>query len=327
MATTLERSYRSLLRLFPRDWRQLHGEALIGTLLDAAEARQAIRPSAGERVDLILAAAEARMSSAMSAAQRSLLCAVSAGVGLALVVCSAAYDLARPAWLVHAGVGLSWNAAIAVVGAGAFALGWLLPLAAALLGYRRAAIAAWGAFELLVFVDVMGAVLHQQWVFADPTSALFAGVLSLGALAARPRWPLLAAVSISVAAAYALLLSYVETTAVDPPDAAAVRLFRSLHFYLWAGALNFGNLAVVLAAAALAAICLRIVGHRKTSALVIAIAVPWAVAWAATGAGTHEFLAHAQVVMIMVGAGVAASVVVRGVVVHRHAEAGRTRRV
>ncbi len=45
-----ERRYRRLLRWYPRRWRQDHGEVLLGLLLDDAEARGRVAPSAGERL-------------------------------------------------------------------------------------------------------------------------------------------------------------------------------------------------------------------------------------------------------------------------------------
>lgn len=50
---TLEANYRRLSRLFPPEWRAQHEDALIGTLLDAAEpGRDSV--SLAEAVDLVL---------------------------------------------------------------------------------------------------------------------------------------------------------------------------------------------------------------------------------------------------------------------------------
>ncbi|HEY0249796.1 MAG TPA: hypothetical protein VGC45_16210 [Gryllotalpicola sp.] len=51
-ASELERRFRRALRWYPRDWRERHGEAMLGVLLDAAEAEGMPRPSLGQRIDL-----------------------------------------------------------------------------------------------------------------------------------------------------------------------------------------------------------------------------------------------------------------------------------
>ena len=44
-----EQYYRRLLRWYPRSWRAYHGEALLGIMLDEAEALGRSRPTVGQR--------------------------------------------------------------------------------------------------------------------------------------------------------------------------------------------------------------------------------------------------------------------------------------
>lgn len=51
---TLETHYRRLLRWYPASWRAVHGDVLIGTLMDAAEAEGRTRPSGAEARSMML---------------------------------------------------------------------------------------------------------------------------------------------------------------------------------------------------------------------------------------------------------------------------------
>jgi hypothetical protein len=59
IVTTLEAKYHRLSRLFPAEWHERHEDALIGTLLDAAEPGRDSVPLA-EAVDLIRSAIAVR---------------------------------------------------------------------------------------------------------------------------------------------------------------------------------------------------------------------------------------------------------------------------
>jgi hypothetical protein len=47
-----ERQYRAILRWYSKKWRRSHGEALLDTLLELAEAEGRIRPTRSEKLDL-----------------------------------------------------------------------------------------------------------------------------------------------------------------------------------------------------------------------------------------------------------------------------------
>jgi hypothetical protein len=55
MNEQLHDAYARLIRWYPREWRDLNGEALVGVLLDQADAEHRDTPAAGERLHLALA--------------------------------------------------------------------------------------------------------------------------------------------------------------------------------------------------------------------------------------------------------------------------------
>lgn len=65
-AGKLERSYRVLLQCYPRSWRRIHEDDLVGVLLDQAEAEGRVRVGAGAVVDLVGHGIESRLDSLVS---------------------------------------------------------------------------------------------------------------------------------------------------------------------------------------------------------------------------------------------------------------------
>lgn len=54
MSKELEQKFRRLLHAYPKQWRERHGEAFLGTLLDEAEAEGRTRPTVSMRLSLIM---------------------------------------------------------------------------------------------------------------------------------------------------------------------------------------------------------------------------------------------------------------------------------
>jgi hypothetical protein len=87
MSTALERRYRAALDWYPRGWREENGEAILGTLLDEAEATGRERPRFGDVVNLALhgiAATAKEVPDRVPAAVRDRIAAISLGTGFAL---------------------------------------------------------------------------------------------------------------------------------------------------------------------------------------------------------------------------------------------------
>jgi len=86
--STLEAGYRSALRWYPRSWRRANGDALIGTLLDVAEAGGRTAPTASERRDLAVAGLRLRVGALLPETVRDRASALAIGLaaGLSLVL-------------------------------------------------------------------------------------------------------------------------------------------------------------------------------------------------------------------------------------------------
>ncbi|ROP44401.1 MULTISPECIES: hypothetical protein [unclassified Rathayibacter] len=92
MSTTLERQYRRLLHWYPRTWREEHEEALIGTLLDTADAENRTAPSPTEEWNLAwngLATHFSRLSPGARTATLTIALGNAAFIGLALLALTA----------------------------------------------------------------------------------------------------------------------------------------------------------------------------------------------------------------------------------------------
>jgi hypothetical protein len=99
MSATLERRYRRLLGAYPASWRAANGEALLGTVLDTAQAGQRW-PSPREAAALLLDGARTRARLAAAAGTRSLLseALVLATLLLVLVNIGWALPIAKNVW-------------------------------------------------------------------------------------------------------------------------------------------------------------------------------------------------------------------------------------
>lgn len=84
--------WRRALRSYPRSWRERHGEAMIGTLLDEAEALGLEAPSRRDRLSLLASGLAVRLGGWMPPAARETLAAASAATGLSLALVFAMFS-------------------------------------------------------------------------------------------------------------------------------------------------------------------------------------------------------------------------------------------
>lgn len=149
--TKLEEDYRAAIRWYPPRWRREHGAAMLGTLLDGADAHGRTRPATGEVAGLRLHGLRAWVDTVVPSAVRRIAASIGAGsaLGFALVygvfVVWGPWD-ARPLqvpgdWVTF---GPFWNAGILVV----------VPLA--LMALAAAVRSRWGV-HLLAVVAALGA--------------------------------------------------------------------------------------------------------------------------------------------------------------------------
>ena len=89
MSAALERRYRAALDWYPKGWRDENGEAMLGTLLDEAEATGREKPRLGDLLNLALhgiAEGLRRIPARMPSAMRDRVAAISLGTGFAFAL-------------------------------------------------------------------------------------------------------------------------------------------------------------------------------------------------------------------------------------------------
>ncbi|SDG56407.1 hypothetical protein [Microbacterium sp. 77mftsu3.1] len=153
MTTIDDTPWRRALRAYPSSWRERHGEAILGTLLDEAEAQGRDEPSRGERIALMRSGLAVRILGWMPHPAREALATASAATGFALAVMFAVFSGfgERVDWRLPAeGQNLDLQASPGLVPAGLWVIAFVLILCGAARAARIAlaatAVAGVGAF-------------------------------------------------------------------------------------------------------------------------------------------------------------------------------------
>lgn len=265
--STIESETRSLLqRWFPTSWRQSHGEALIGTVLDCAEAEGRDSLTRAERRDLITSGMREHGLALVPAEVRARASAVALGIGASLAIAQlvgvewAPWSPARD----RMGDALGFGP---FVSAGAVVdLLWIIALA---LGLTRARIAT--ATTLIASMAVSVALMVMPatgWTAARPPvlGLLLMATLALTACVALPR-PRYLTVS-------ALVISAIPLTAL-------VLYLANWSIYLGARDFFYGifpHLFLVGAAAAAIALLFALFRQRATAqGIIVALLPTWLV--------------------------------------------------
>lgn len=282
--TSLERSYRRWLRVYPKAWRAQHGTELLGLLLDAADARVVTRVPRMDRLDLLRNGARQRLVSTGEAVvpavvrERVALYAV-----LSLAVGCVVFEVAAE-WRGTGAVPSRWSW-VRHVGPMATVAGYVYPLGiaagvAAVLGLRRtarlfAAVAAGGFLTLAVaakFADVPAPPLALL--------AVLCAVAGLGVVAPLPEmrpWPA-ATLAVTVAAVLAPLVRSHggRTTLTDQYDGGAETFGQSVLDY-YSADLWFLSALVLFPALVLVVVATGLIAWRPSgTALAIAVvSLPW----------------------------------------------------
>jgi len=160
----VEAEARRLLRWFPASWRRAHAEALIGTLLDAADAEQRDRLTGVERRDLVLSGLRERGLALVPLPVREAAASIALGVGAGLATLQLGLEWApgvpKPAWYGDYGFG-PFVSAGAVVD--------LLWLAALVLGLVRQRVAMIVVLAVSVVAGLALVVLPSSpWTASRP---------------------------------------------------------------------------------------------------------------------------------------------------------------
>jgi hypothetical protein len=218
VSAALESRYRAALRWYPRSWRAANADAIVGVMLDQAEAEGRVVPSRGELRDLAGSAIRTRIESVAPRAVRDRVAAVALAIGTAYALVMligaewAPFATSGPAnqWMLPDD-GSSWREPSSV-GFGPFASAlvivyalWIVAFVLVLLRLARAATAL-----LLLTIPVLGWVrgvrlddiaVLQPTTFVMILTALIAVLASVGrpARVGRAVLPLLVGVVVALA--------------------------------------------------------------------------------------------------------------------------------
>lgn len=265
MSTVDETPWRRALRAYPASWRARHGEAMLGTLLDEADANGRTEPTRGERLALIRGGLAVRIGGWMPPTARTALATASAGTGFALALTFAVFsgvtERFDPALPIDA-QSLDPQASPGLVPAGL----WVVSFALILLGAPRTARIALGA---TVVAAVSAGIYAKVEPLAGPgtiTTVTF-GIFALLALLAPVRSRLTA--TAIAAPTSALLVSLHVFFDVSPGPSSGV--------WLWVLTEEFtGFLAGAAWVVALLAAAVR---AGTTARHLGAVALVWTIIW------------------------------------------------
>jgi hypothetical protein len=196
MSAIDESRFRRALRWYPRGWRAVNSEVVLGTLMDAADADERVAPTRGEMRDLRSGAAGAWLDSILIEAVRDRVSAVALGLasGMALV-------LGFGQWWAPFGFAVYPRPDHVIWQPLPFSGLWLVALAAALLGWlvvSRIAVVLTLPAAWLVTQVPGDDFLYRPSLFTLFLFAAFA-LLTLIGRATRPR-PMRRALAISFGA-------------------------------------------------------------------------------------------------------------------------------
>jgi hypothetical protein len=197
VSAPLERRYRASLDWYPSVWRESHGEAMLGTLLDEAEATGRERPALAQTINLLIFGLRERARTALPVSVRDRASALAWGLGAALSgVMFVATEWAPWAtgdqyglpWKTGGQYGLPLDAAFGpFTSAGAVVLGlWIAAFVVAVAG--AGTVARWMLAATIPASVALVAFDSQSWAVLRPTSTglLLLGLLALYAMQGSP---------------------------------------------------------------------------------------------------------------------------------------------
>ena len=188
MSAELERRYRGTLDWYPSVWREANADAVLGTLLDEAEATGRDRPSVAQTLNLLVFGLRERARTALPASVRDRASALAWGLGAAI----SAVMFVATEWAPWSGgnpsvlpwksgdMGLPLEASFGpFTSAGAVVLGlWIAAFVVAVAG--AGSIARWILAATIPASVALVAFDSQSWAMLRPTST---GLVLLGAFA------------------------------------------------------------------------------------------------------------------------------------------------
>jgi len=317
MSAALERRYRAALDWYPKGWRDENGEAMLGTLLDEAEATGREKPRLGDLLNLALhgiGAQFTRLSLAVPARVRDRVSAITLGTGFAFALTMfvgvewAPWAERGPwnGWIAYWPVDVPGFGPFASAAAGLYAL-WIAAFVFAIVGLPRLAVVAL-LFTIpasAVIIDLGSHAETSRFVTFAPDGqalvmlGLLAAVASIG-LATRPGqraggsvWLLLSAtIAILLVAAHELPKLH-STLAANAGWAFENRLDAQ---GTWASLIDPAG---VLAVMVVAAVIFVARSRYEWAIAVVVAAVPWALAFVAIALNGGGSLSGAVVAVLL----------------------------
>jgi hypothetical protein len=187
VTASLERRYRGALDWYPSVWREANGEAMLGTLLDEAEATGREKPALGQTLNLFAFGLRERARTALPASVRDRASALAWGLGAAISTVMFIGTEWTP-WSSSAVDSVPWHGSFGpFVSAGAVVLGlWMLAFVAAVAG--AGAVGRWMLALTIPASVALVAFDSQPWAVLRPTSTglLVLAVLTLLVLQGSP---------------------------------------------------------------------------------------------------------------------------------------------
>ena len=197
MSAELERRYRGSLDWYPSVWREANAEAMLGTLLDEAEASGREKPSVAQTLNLLVFGLRERARTALPASVRDRASALAWGLGAAIAgVMFVATEWAPWAggkasvlpWTAGGPFGAPLEASFGpFTSAGSIVLGlWVAAFLVAVAG--AGTVARWMLAATIPASVALVAFDSQTWAMLRPTSTglLLLGLLALYAMQGAP---------------------------------------------------------------------------------------------------------------------------------------------
>lgn len=266
MTTVDDTPWRRALRAYPSSWRDRHGEAMLGTLLDEAEAQGRDEPSRGERIALMRSGLAVRILGWMPQPAREAVATASAATGFALAMVFAVFSGfgERVDWrLPPEGQNLDPQASPGLIAAGLWAIAFVLILCGATRA-ARIALTATAVAGVGVFVHAQLDPLAGPRAIVTVTLTVFALLVLLAPVRARLAAGVTAAVTTGILLFFHLSF---EVPPGSPSDAIWTRVLTAEFTGFLAGAVWV--LALLTA----------IVRARTVAPLVAAVAGVWTIVW------------------------------------------------
>lgn len=327
MSSTLENRYRGMLRLYPRRWREENGNAVIGTLLDVAEAEQRTRPTRRERLDLVASAIEAHLSGLGSPAVRSVIAGVSLSIGAVIAWASFVFSTLMP-WAVwhHFGQTTGTPPTAPGIPPALLAFAWTVALVGGLTRNRRLTVIALVLASVFAIVGTFASYHHTLfWDAEYPSTPAFLALAALTALVGQPHRGAIGLGLAGMIGGSVFAFWYVIPADFSGPAVSTSNLHQwdALRFGIWGGMLNFGNLAWPCILVTFAAMAMTLAQRTKAATAMLLFLLPWFGAWIADGV-KHHYLWTVGAIPIAVICGCVA--VFAGIMLDRRLRERRQRR-